>query len=58
MFSDSAQVADVMVRKFADIVDVNPEIKILIKHNTKIFSSFRWVSLTAKGCDWKHGKAC
>ena len=53
MFSDSAQVADVIVGKFANIVDVGPEVKILIKHNTKIFSCFRWVSLTAKESDWK-----
>ena len=37
MLCDSAQVADVVVTNFAYIVDVSPEIKILIKHNTKIF---------------------
>ena len=36
MFSDSLQVAEVIVGTFANIVDVSPEIKILIKHNTKI----------------------
>ena len=56
MFSDSAQVADVIAGKFANIVDVSPEIKILIKPNAKIFSSFRWASLTSKERDWKHGK--
>ena len=35
MFSDSAQVADVIVGKFANIVDMSPKIKILIKHNTQ-----------------------
>ena len=34
----------------------SPEIKIFIKHNTIIFSSCRWVSLTAKESDWKHGR--
>ena len=56
MFSDSAQVADVIAGKFANTVDVSPKIKILIIHNTRIFSSFRWVSLTSKEHDWKHGK--
>ena len=37
MFSNSAPVADVIVGKSANIVDVSPEIKILIKHNTQIF---------------------
>ena len=32
MFSDSAQVTDVIVRKFVNTVDESPEIKILIKH--------------------------
>ena len=57
MFSDSAQAANVTVGKFANIVDLSPEIKILIKHNTKIFSNFQWVSLTAKESDRKHEKA-
>ena len=57
-FSDSAQVADVIVGKFANIADVSPEINILTKHNTKIFSRFGWVVLTAKESDWKHGKVC
>ena len=39
MSSDSAQVADVKVGKFANIVDMSPKIKILIKHNTKISDS-------------------
>ena len=34
MFSDSVQVTDVIVGKFANIVDMSPKIKILIKHNT------------------------
>ena len=56
MFSDSAQVVDVIVGKFANIVDMSPKIKILMKHNTKISNSFGWVSLTSKESDWKHGK--
>ena len=44
MFSDSAQVADVIVGKCANIVDMSPKIKSLIKHNTKISNSFGWVS--------------
>ena len=39
-----------------NIVDVSPEIKILIKHSTKTFSSFRWVSLTAKESDRNPGQ--
>ena len=34
---NSAQIVDVTVGKFANFVDVSPEIKILIKHNTKEF---------------------
>ena len=56
VFSDSAQVPDVIVRKFANNADVSLEIKILVKYNIKIFSSFWWASLTAKDSDWKHGK--
>ena len=56
MFSDSAMVADVIVGKFANIVDMSPKIKILIKKNTKISNSFGWVSLTSKDSDRKHGK--
>ena len=41
MFSDSAQVTGVMGRKFANVVDVSAEMKIVIKHNTSIFSSVR-----------------
>ena len=37
MSSDSAQVADVIVGKFANMVDESPENKFFIKHNTKIF---------------------
>ena len=37
MFSDSAQVADVIVGKFANVADVSPEVIILIKHNTMDF---------------------
>ena len=37
MFSGSVLVTDMIVRQFANIVDVSPEIKILIKHNTEIF---------------------
>ena len=55
-FSDSAQVKDVIAGTFANIVDMGPEIKFLIKHNTKISNSFRWVSLTSKESDWKLGK--
>ena len=40
MISDSAQVADVIVGKFANIVDMSPKIKLLIKHNTKTSNSF------------------
>ena len=39
MFSDSAQVADVIIGKFVNIVDMSPKLKILIKHNTKISNS-------------------
>ena len=56
MFSDSARVPDVIVGKFANIVDESYKIKILIKHNTKTFGSFRWVGLTAKENDSKRGK--
>ena len=55
MFSDSAQVTNVIVGKFANIVDVSPKIEILISQN-QIFCSFRWGSLTAKESDWKPGK--
>ena len=49
-------VADVIVGKFANIVDMSPKIKILIKQNTKISNNFGWVSLTSKDSDRKHGK--
>ena len=43
--------------KFANIVDVISENKIfIIKHNTKSFRSFRWVSLNVKESDRKRGK--
>ena len=56
MFSDSAQVTDMAVRKFADVLDGSSEIQILIEHNTQISGSFQWASLVAKKSDWKHGK--
>ena len=56
MFSDSAQVADVIVGNFANIVDMSPKIKIIIKHNIEISNSFGWVSFTSKESDRKHGK--
>ena len=56
MFSDSVQVADVIVGKFANIIDMSPKIKLLIKHNTKISNSFGWESFTSKEGDRKHGK--
>ena len=56
MFSDSAQVTGVMGRKFANVVDVSAEMKIVIKHNTSIFGSVRWVNLVAKERDWKYRK--
>ena len=40
MFSDSAEVADVIVGKFANIVNVSSEIKLLIKDNIKVLAIF------------------
>ena len=40
MFSDSAQVADVIVGKFAYIADVSHKIKILIKHIPNFLAVF------------------
>ena len=56
MSSDSPQVVDVIVGKFANFVDMSPKIKILIKYNTKISNSFGWGSFTSKESDRKHGK--
>ena len=56
MFSDSAQVADVIVGKFANFADMSPKIKIPIKHNTNISNSSEWVSFNSKESDRKHGK--
>ena len=56
MFSDSAQVADGIAGKFANVVDVSPEINVLIKHNTNVSGSFRWASFTAKEIDWTRKK--
>ena len=46
----------ILVRNFANTIDVSPVITLLLNHNTEIFIGFRWASLVAKESNWKHGK--